>query len=113
MLKKANRLSKNLDVKRAMRGRSFFGPRFVIKFVSSKNPGHLTRATVVVSTKVSKRAVVRNSIKRRIREAVRRNLDMFRGGDYVIIVKPSVIQLADDVLVKDFMDFLKKSRIIS
>ncbi len=89
MLKKTNRLAKTKDVQRTtMRGRSFFNPNFVIKYRASQTQA--PRFTVTVAIKVSKRAVVRNKIKRVIREIVRTNITHFRPGDYVIIVRPSM-----------------------
>ena len=64
MFAKKHRLAKTTDVKKAFaQGRAFFNPFFTIKFLT-----HTIRAeprfTVVVSTKVSKRAVPRNRIKK-------------------------------------------------
>jgi ribonuclease P protein component len=88
MLKKTFRLSNSKDIYvTSLRGRSFFSPYFVIKFVASPAALPLPRFTVIVSTKVSKRAVERNRIKRVLREAIRGDLSAFRPGDYVIIVK--------------------------
>lgn len=89
MLKKAFRLSRSKDIYvTSRRGRSFFSSYFVIKFIATDQDSR--RFTVVVSTKVSKRAVERNRIKRVIRETLRQALPHFKPGDYVIIVKNSV-----------------------
>lgn len=85
MLKKTFRLSSSKDIRlTSLRGRSFFSPFFVVKFVSTE---YSPRFTVIVSTKVSKRAVERNRIKRIVRETLRQSLAQFRAGDYVIIAK--------------------------
>ena len=85
MLKKTFRLSSSKDIRlTSLRGRSFFSPYFVIKFIPTKAA---PRFTIIVSTRVSKRAVERNRIKRVMRETLRKSLDRFRTGDYVIIVK--------------------------
>ena len=68
-----------------LRGRSFFSPYFVVKFV--KTVSATPRFNIIVSTRVSKRAVERNRIKRIVRDAIRLSLPHFRPGDYVIIVK--------------------------
>ncbi len=84
MLKKTFRLSNSKDIRvTSLRGRSFFSPYFVVKFIPADAP----RFTVIVSTKVSKRAVERNRIKRIIREAIRQSLSSYKSGDYVVIVK--------------------------
>ncbi len=86
MLKKNYRLTKSKDIQQtSMRGRSFFNPLFVLKYraASLVEP----RFGFIVSTKVSKRAVERNRIKRVAREQIRSIITDFKTGDYVIIVK--------------------------
>ena len=105
MFAKKYRLAKAKDVKAAlMRGRTFFNPLFNIKF----RQGAVSRFTVVVSTKVSKKAVARNRLKRVIRELLRKNMAQLLPGDYAIIVKPKaataeklVLQSLDETLVKN------------
>lgn len=105
MLKKQHRLAKTTTVEQTMRrGRSFFNPHFVIKFRASHNA---PRFTVIVSTKVSKKAVDRNRLKRLLREVIRLQLSKFRGGDYVIIVKPIVVKLSSTELKESFSKLVK------
>lgn len=52
-------------------GQTVRGPQITLKY--SSRPGRPSRVAVVVSRKVSKSAVVRNRIRRRIYEAVRQN----------------------------------------
>jgi ribonuclease P protein component len=110
MFKKQNRLSKTKDVTAVSRsGRSFFSPNFVIKYVQSR-ASH--RVTVVVSTKVSKSAVVRNRIKRVIREAIRLDLAGLKPGDYVIIVKPAVSTFKAALIREAVLGLLRKTRLL-
>ena len=100
MLKKVNRLAKAKDIEKAFaRGRTFFSPFFNIKFLVA--PG-TPRFTVVVSTKVFKKAVSRNRLKRIIREYLRLNLSKFRRGSYMIMVKPKISKLPEADILKDF-----------
>lgn len=86
MLKKIHRLNKSKDIKQtSMRGRGFFNPNFVLKYSASSV--ELPRFTIIASTKVSKKAVVRNKLKRVLREAIRTRLPKFKPGDYVVIIK--------------------------
>jgi ribonuclease P protein component len=86
MLKRKHRLAKESEVKQTFaKGRSFFSPYFVIKYGFSSLPH--PRFAVIVSTRVSKRAVERNRIKRIVRESLRLSLEDFKPGDYVVIVK--------------------------
>lgn len=87
MLQKKHRLNKSKDIQNtSARGRTFFSPNFVVKF--RPEPEKPTRAVVVVSNYVSKKAVERNKLKRLAREVLRLNLDKLKPGDYVIIVRP-------------------------
>ncbi len=95
MLSKTHRLTKNSDIQRAFRtGRSFFNPFFSLKYLKGKPS---SRFTVVVSVKVSKRAVVRNRIKRLVREFIRLNMDSFPTGDYVVTAKPALASKIEEI----------------
>ncbi len=111
MLKKQNRLSKTKDVATVTkRGRSFFSPYFVVKYLKTADAA---RVTVVVSTKVSKKAVLRNRIKRIIRDLIRRSvLPTLKSGDYVIIVKPLVAKLEAPVIREEALGLLRKTRLL-
>lgn len=91
MLKKINRLTKKKDIEVLMKqGKAVYFLFFIVKF--RPNGLLLPRLTVVVSTKVSKKATKRNLIKRRIREIVRLNLSkVAQGYDIAIIVSPKII----------------------
>jgi ribonuclease P protein component len=68
------------------RGRNVRGPLVSLKF-GQRGPGRPYRVAVVVSRKVSKSAVVRNRIRRRIYEIVRRSdADIVPGTDLVFTV---------------------------
>lgn len=79
MLPKENRLKKKKDFNRVTtRGQQVSGSFLILKFYS--NELDLTRVGFVVSKKVSKKAVLRNQVKRRLREAVRAELAQIRTG---------------------------------
>jgi len=110
MFKKINRLSKTSDVQRVFaRSRAFFNPLFTVRFSPSQN---LSRFTVVVSTKVSKKAVIRNRIKRVAREFLRLRLKDLLAGDYVVIVKPVAAKKEAAEWRRSLEDLLNKSRLI-
>jgi ribonuclease P protein component len=101
MLKKVNRLAKARDIQKVFsRGRAFFNPQFGIKFLPSSKP---PRFTVVVSTKVFKKAVARNRLKRVVREYLRKHLTKFPGGDYMVIFKPKIAGLPENEVLKNFI----------
>ena len=101
MLKRANRLAKSKDIQTAFaRGRTFFNPFFGIRFLPKAGEKQFT---VVVSTKVYKRAVARNRLKRLVREYIRKNLNQFRSGSYVISARPKITQLPETEIVPAFL----------
>ena len=111
MLSQKHRLSRSADVKKTTaKGRSFFNPYFVIKL----SPGsENTRVTVIVSAKVSKKAVDRNRIKRILREELRKNIPHFKTGYYAVIVKPAAIKATPTDLREALSKSLKAGKIIS
>jgi len=110
MFAKKNRLAKTRDVKTAFeRGRGFFNPFFTVKYLKTTKP--FGRFTIVVSTKVSKKAVERNRLKRLLRDFIRRNIGSFAPGDYAVIVKPSAAKLQSKELVQKFVVLAKTSKL--
>lgn len=99
MLPKKNRLAKTKDINLVYsRGRAFFSPYFTIKYLRDRLPEAGFRATVVVSTKVSKRATERNRIKRQIREVIRLHASELPKGQYLFSIKPKAARVENVVL---------------
>ncbi|MCX6745780.1 MAG: ribonuclease P protein component [Candidatus Parcubacteria bacterium] len=97
MLKKINRLTKKKDFDAVMQGKGLFSPFLIIKY--KKNSQNLSRFGIIISKKVSKKATLRNLVKRRISEIIRLNLDKFtQGFDLVIIASPLIIDKQEMVL---------------
>ena len=106
MLSKRNRLNKDKDIKTVFaKGRGFFSPYFLVKKLSISSE---KKFTVLVSTKVSKKAVVRNKIKRILREAIRLNLANFSPGHYIFTAKPSIMKLNIQEINPEFIKLLAK-----
>lgn len=62
----------------------------------------------IISTKISKKAVVRNIIKRTIAEAIRKNLDKVNKGlDVVFLIKPSILKINKTSLESEVLEALK------
>ncbi|MDD5738954.1 MAG: ribonuclease P protein component [Candidatus Pacebacteria bacterium] len=110
MLFSRNRLRKKKDFERVMKDRasksaavSFLSARFI------NNDLLYSRIGFVVSKKVSKKAVIRNKIKRRLREISR---DIIKGSekglDIVIFTKPEIAQ-SDFKQVKDVLESLLRN----
>lgn len=70
MLSRENRIRKKKDIERIFkRGRTFKEAFLILKTL--KNDSNFSRFGFIVSQKVSKKANVRNKIKRRLREIIR------------------------------------------
>ncbi len=93
MLPKKYRLTKENDFKIIVKqGKSFFIKELGIKYF--KNNLDYSRFGFIVSTKIDKRATVRNKIKRRLREIVYQNLSKIKPGfDILILTKPEIKNL--------------------
>ena len=90
MLPKPNRLTKKKDFERVIKqGKGVGGVFLILKFV--KQGLSENRVGFVVSKKISNKAVVRNKVKRRLREAVRMSLSNLKPGyDLVFFTKKGI-----------------------
>ncbi|MFW6130438.1 MAG: ribonuclease P protein component [Atribacterota bacterium] len=91
MLPRKNRLKKNNDFRSVFKnGNTVNGELFFLKL--KRNNLGINRFGFVIGTQISKKATVRNKIKRRLTEAIKQNLDKVKSGfDIIIIAKPKVI----------------------
>jgi len=83
-------------------GRKIYSDNFIVFFLPYKE----MKSAVVVSKKISKKAVVRNKIKRRVRHICR---DMLKNGKYVIVVKKDVSNIEFEKLRNDFKKIINKT----
>ena len=91
MLKRVNRISRNKDFDRVFKtGQSFYSKVFGIK--ASLNNVESIRFGILISTKVSKKAVIRNLYKRQLRTIFKNELPLLKSGhDVVLIVFPLIL----------------------
>jgi len=112
MLAQKYRLSKQSDFKLIFQqGKKIFGPFFIIRYL----PNNLenSRFTVIVSNKISKKATVRNKIKRQLREIIRLNLSKFKYNNDIIITVLSAAVKEDYLnLEKNYLELLKKYKLV-
>jgi len=108
LLKKLELGKKDFD--RILKSKSkFYSNNFILRF--SKNELSKSRFCVVVSKKISKRAVDRNRIRRRTYEALRLNYDKIKPGfDFMIFAKLSVLKLSYSDIEKDLLYIFKKAK---
>lgn len=109
MLNKKNRLAKDQEIKRVLaQGRNFFSPFFHLKYLLSAGAA---RFAVVVSTKVSKKAVKRNRLKRILRELIRHKIGRLAPGDYMIMLKPKAAEAEENKVLADMNSLFIKARL--
>src|SRR3989339_1413728 len=91
MLPNDHRFRHEKDIKTLFaKGRSVFGVQLGLKY--RVNSLSTTRFALVVGTKVSKSAVVRNTIKRRIRAVLQKHLSEIKGGyDVLFLTKKEIV----------------------
>ena len=112
MFLSVNRLRNDTDIKTLFsRGKSVFDICLGIKF--RKNNLKDSRFAVVVGTKVSKKAVIRNRIKRRIRAIVEKQIpNIEKGFDVMFLVKKEAIVLTPSELEDQLMRIFKRAKLL-
>ncbi len=107
-----NRLRNEKDIKTLFaKGRSVFDLTLGIRFFPNNLP--VTRFTVVVGTKISKRAVVRNRLKRRIRGIVERKMGILKPGfDVLFLVKKETITQTHAQLVEQIERMFRRAKLL-
>lgn len=108
MLSSINRLKKRNDFDAVFKkGKSVFSKIVGVKKIN--NCLKINRFGIVVSTKVSKKAVDRNSIKRKIRTIIKEeNNKFFQGFDLVVITLPEIKKSDYQNMKKTLNDIFKK-----
>jgi len=103
MLEKKNRICLDKEFDRVFKtGQSFYGK--VLGLKAAQNDLAESRFGLMVSLKVSKKAVVRNKIKRQLRSIIRQELPRLKNGkDVVIIVFPLIL----DKKIEEIRVFVK------
>lgn len=109
--------------KKVIEGRSVSQP---IRKLAQQSPKILQKGTdeassvpfssfgISISRKVSKRAVVRNRIKRQLKAIIRQNLaDIAPGWQVVIVVRPAALECGFDDFLRELEGLLKKLNILN
>lgn len=112
MLPQANRLRRESDIKTLFaRGKSVFGSWVGMKF--RKNDLSVSRFAIVAGVKVSKKAVVRNRLKRQVRAIVQDALPHIAlGYDVLLFIKPSGVEKTFDEFKSQILASFKKAKLL-
>lgn len=112
-LPKLHRIRKEKEFKNVfLKGKIFHGNFLNLKIIN--NNLNISRFGFVVGVKISKKAVLRNKIKRRLKECARLNLaELKRGFDVIIVViKKDAIGQKFNIICGEIITLFKKSKII-
>lgn len=104
MLAKKFRIGNRERIEQILKkGRRFRSPYFSLHYLPSRSPA--SRLAVVVSKKLSLKAVERNKIKRRLYEAIRRSWDLESKTcyDIVVLVSPRALKTPYETLEKEII----------
>ena len=112
MLQKEYRITHKKDFEKIFNdGKGVFTDIMGVKLI----PNNLkySRFGIIISNKVSKKAVERNKIRRQIRSAIKLNLDKIkRERDIVIICKPEIKKLDYKNIEVELQKILRKVKLI-
>ena len=106
MLPSAKRLKRKKDFEMIFKnGRNFKGPFLVLKIVDNKREDN--RFGFVVSQKISKKATIRNQVRRRLASGVKEMKNITPGNDFLFLALPG-IEKKEFIEVKDAISQLVK-----
>ncbi|OLP19656.1 ribonuclease P protein component [Leptolyngbya sp. 'hensonii'] len=114
-LPKAHRLRQRRDFDRVyQQGIRRNGLSLALRGLSlSSNPPQFTQIGISISQKVSKRAVVRNRIKRRIRAAIQQLLPEIQAGWLlVIVVRPTAVECEYHQFLRELKQLLADAEVL-
>jgi ribonuclease P protein component len=105
-------LKKQNDFQNVFNRGNVFGNK-VFAFYFVKNQMEENRIGIIVSKKVSKKAVVRNRLRRQIREAYRLNEEQFvKGYDFILIGKQSLLDIGYTEIEKSLKHLFYKKNLM-
>lgn len=109
MLPKENRLTKKKAFDQLLKkGQAYFSQTLILKII--KNNLYISRFGFIISKKIAKKAVIRNKLKRRLREIIRKDISQLKGGYDIVIIAKKNSGVADKnyQLLKEEVKFLEK-----
>lgn len=112
MMPKEIRLKSEKDIKHAARGSVVYSQHLILRYKKTRNSS--SRFVIVVSAKVSKKAVVRNLIRRRLSAILTKAEPLFAAKvDAMISVKTTAKDLSYNDLRMEIWNLTTKAKLIS
>lgn len=113
MFSKKYRLSKQKDFEKIFKAGQFINGQFIF-LKNLKNKLEYSRFAFVVSSKISKKAVIRNKIKRRMRDIAQRCFQEIKPGyDIIITAKPGIDSVDYNKINQELIGLFKKASLIN
>lgn len=111
-LARTSRIAKRKDISRLQRlGNKIYTRGFILAYKNSIGPS--SRIAITVSKKVDKRAVVRNTVKRRLREVFRTLKEQLSQNiDLVIIARKEALECNYDECARQISSALRSKRLL-
>lgn len=106
-------MKKQRDFQRAARTGRFFRIAYLSIKVACQKKGGATRFGIPISTKVAKKAVERNRMRRRVREAIRLILpNIAEGFDVIIFPSRSTLEVPFQEIINRLENLFKRAGIL-
>lgn len=111
MLPKKHRLTKDKDFQKVFKRGKYYS-RAWLGIKINKNNLKINRFGFLIGLKISKKATVRNKIRRRLSEVIRLKLEQIKPGfDVIVLVQPEIVDKTYQEIDKNLTNLLKKAKI--
>ena len=111
MLAKSQRLARDRDFKKIFeQGESYYSKLLGVKAINNQRV--LNRYGIIISAKVSKKAVERNRLKRQISQILKRlDKSLASGFDLAVVVLPAMLEQEGKAVKNELEKVLKKLKL--
>lgn len=107
-MKKINIIKENKDFSEILNKRRFIKNKYYTIYYNDKKEAYY-RFGLSVGKKISKKAVIRNKLKRRLKSIIDNNKNYYqKSQDYIIIMKEACLETSYNELEKAFQDIMNK-----
>ena len=103
-------IKKNQEIDKIIKNRDSVGNKYFAIYKMDNNETSHFRYSLSIGKKYGI-AVLRNKMKRRVREIIKDNINLIKNLDYVFVIKPASIELDYKEIEKNIIYLLKKEEI--
>ena len=105
--KKEFHIKKTLEIEKIIKNKNSVGNKYFVIYTMENDETIHYRFCLSIGKKYGI-AVLRNKMKRRLREIINKNSNLLKKLDYVFVIKPLSIELSFDEIEKNIIYLLKK-----